>query len=89
MFNSIYLQIKFHVVLSTRSSDLNQGDSLFHRVKRDDYWNSQQYERDLEMQARKKHWRPIGRDGLSNIPTSITSTLHKPKAFWRSNNVGM
>ncbi|KAL4067952.1 SH2 domain-containing protein, partial [Scleroderma citrinum] len=44
----------FHVVLSTRSSDLSQGDSLFRRVKRDDYWNSQQYERDLEMQARKK-----------------------------------
>ena len=46
---------QFHVVLSTRSSDLNQGDSLVHRVKRDDYWNTQQYERDLEMQARKKH----------------------------------
>ena len=44
----------FHVVLSTRFTDLNQGDALFRRVKRDDYWNSQQYERDLEMQARKK-----------------------------------
>ena len=44
----------FHVILSTRFTDLNQGDSLFRRVKRDDYWNSQQYERDLEMQARKK-----------------------------------
>ena len=42
-------------MLSTRSSDLNQGDSLFRHVKRDDHWNTQQYERDLEMQARKKH----------------------------------
>lgn len=44
----------FQVTLSTRSIDLTQGDGLFRRVKRDDYWNTQQYERDLEMQARKK-----------------------------------
>ncbi|KAI6132188.1 SH2 domain-containing protein [Pisolithus croceorrhizus] len=44
----------FQVVLSTRSIDLTQGDGLFRRVKRDEYWNTQQYERDLEMQARKK-----------------------------------
>ncbi|KAI6150440.1 transcription elongation factor Spt6 [Pisolithus tinctorius] len=44
----------FQVTLSTRSIDLTQGDGLFRRVKRDEYWNTQQYERDLEMQARKK-----------------------------------
>ncbi|KIJ69294.1 hypothetical protein HYDPIDRAFT_172723 [Hydnomerulius pinastri MD-312] len=44
----------FEVELSIRPSDLNQGDGLFRRVKRDDYWNTQQCERDLEMQARKK-----------------------------------
>ncbi|KAF8844471.1 transcription elongation factor SPT6 [Paxillus ammoniavirescens] len=44
----------FGVELSIRPSDLNQGDGLFRRVKRDDYWNTQQCERDLELQARKK-----------------------------------
>ncbi|KAH7889357.1 SH2 domain-containing protein [Phlebopus sp. FC_14] len=44
----------FFVELSVRPSDLGPGDGLFRRVKRDDYWNTQQYERDLEMQARKK-----------------------------------
>ncbi|KAF8447735.1 SH2 domain-containing protein [Boletus edulis BED1] len=44
----------FYVELSIRPSDLNQGDGLFRRVKRDEYWNTQQYERDLELQARKK-----------------------------------
>ncbi|KAF9246316.1 SH2 domain-containing protein [Melanogaster broomeanus] len=45
---------QFSVDLSIRPSDLNQGDGLFRRVKRDEHWNAQQYERDLEMQARKK-----------------------------------
>ena len=46
---------QFRVMLSTRTSDPNQGDSLFCDVKQDDYWNSQQYECDLEMQAWKKY----------------------------------
>lgn len=45
---------QFYVELSIRPSDLNQGDGLFRRVKRDECWNTQQCERDLEMQARKK-----------------------------------
>jgi len=45
---------QFFVDLSVRPSDLGQGDGLFRRVKRDDHWNIPQFERDLEMQARKK-----------------------------------
>jgi transcription elongation factor SPT6 len=45
---------QFFVDLSVRQSDLNPGDSLFRRVKRDDHWNVPQFERDSEMQARKK-----------------------------------
>lgn len=45
---------QFYVELSIRPSDLVQGDALFRRVKRDEYWNTQQCERDLELQARKK-----------------------------------
>jgi len=45
---------QFYVQLSIRPTDLVQGDGLFRRVKRDEYWNTQQCERDLEMQARKK-----------------------------------
>lgn len=44
----------FRVLLSTRLTDLAQGDGLFRRVRRDEYWNTQQHERDLEIQARKK-----------------------------------
>jgi transcription elongation factor SPT6 len=45
---------QFFIDLSVRPSDLAPGDGLFRRVKRDDHWNIPQFERDLEMQARKK-----------------------------------
>jgi len=45
---------QFLVSLSVRPSDLHPGDSLFRRVKRDDHWNVPQFERDSDMQARKK-----------------------------------
>ncbi|OAX41960.1 transcription elongation factor Spt6 [Rhizopogon vinicolor AM-OR11-026] len=45
---------QFFVDLSVRQSDLKPGDTLFRRVKRDDHWNVAQFERDSEMQARKK-----------------------------------
>lgn len=45
---------QFFVKVSVRQSDLRAGDSLFRSVKRDDQWNLPQFERDSEMQARKK-----------------------------------
>ncbi|TFY57669.1 hypothetical protein EVJ58_g6888 [Rhodofomes roseus] len=44
----------FWVELSSRQSDLLQGDSQYRRVRHDERWNHQQYERDMELQARKK-----------------------------------
>lgn len=45
---------QFYVELSARPSDLAHGDDLFRRVKPDEHWNHQQYERDKDIQARKK-----------------------------------
>lgn len=45
---------QFFVKVSVRGSDLRAGDGLFRFVKRDDQWNLPQFERDSEMQARKK-----------------------------------
>ncbi|KAH7913720.1 SH2 domain-containing protein [Hygrophoropsis aurantiaca] len=45
---------QFFVELSARRSDLSPGDAPFRRVKRDENWNLQQYDRDLELQVRKK-----------------------------------
>ena len=42
------------VELSSRPSDVAAGDSQYRRVKPDDAWDHVQYDRDLEMQARKK-----------------------------------
>jgi len=47
-------QDQFFVELSSRSADVAAGDMNFRRVKHDDNWNHQQYDRDLDMQARKK-----------------------------------
>ncbi|KZT70155.1 transcription elongation factor Spt6 [Daedalea quercina L-15889] len=44
----------FWVELSSRPSDVSQGDSQYRRVRHDEHWNHQQYDRDLELQARKK-----------------------------------
>ncbi|TFY83720.1 hypothetical protein EWM64_g301 [Hericium alpestre] len=44
----------FFVELSSRPSDIATGDSQFRRVKHDEAWNHSQWERDKEMQARKK-----------------------------------
>ena len=44
----------FWVELSSRPNDLRQGDSQYRRVRHDEHWNHPQYERDLELQARKK-----------------------------------
>ncbi|KAA1471105.1 transcription elongation factor Spt6 [Dentipellis sp. KUC8613] len=44
----------FLIELSSRPTDVAAGDSQFRRVKRDDAWNHPQWERDKEMQARKK-----------------------------------
>lgn len=45
---------KFLVELSSRPTDVAAGDSQFRRVKHDDAWNHSQWERDKEIQARKK-----------------------------------
>ncbi|TBU50800.1 transcription elongation factor SPT6 [Dichomitus squalens] len=42
------------VELSALEADVSGGDSQFRRVKQDDAWNHHQYEKDSEMQARKK-----------------------------------
>src|SRR5882762_3621656 len=47
-------QDQFFVELSSRPSDVAAGDINFRRVKHDDNWNHQQYDRDVDMQARKK-----------------------------------
>ncbi|KAF7969884.1 hypothetical protein HWV62_25605 [Athelia sp. TMB] len=47
-------QDQFYVELSARPSDLTHGDDMFRRVKPDEHWNTQQYERDKDIQARKK-----------------------------------
>ncbi|EMD38273.1 hypothetical protein CERSUDRAFT_113442 [Gelatoporia subvermispora B] len=44
----------FWVELSSRPADVGAGDSQFRRVKHDDAWDHTQYDRDAEMQARKK-----------------------------------
>ncbi|KAH9935008.1 transcription elongation factor Spt6 [Fomitopsis serialis] len=44
----------FWVELSSRPSDVSQGDSQYRRVRHDERWNHQQYDRDMELQARKK-----------------------------------
>ncbi|KAI0082636.1 transcription elongation factor SPT6 [Panus rudis PR-1116 ss-1] len=44
----------FGVELSSRPGDVRQGDAQYRRVKHDDYWNVTQFERDMELQARKK-----------------------------------
>jgi transcription elongation factor SPT6 len=45
---------QFLVELSTRQTDVAQGDSAFRRVRHDEAWNQPKYERDLEIQARRK-----------------------------------
>lgn len=42
------------VDLSAREADVNAGDSQFRRVKHDEAWYHHQYDKDNEMQARKK-----------------------------------
>ncbi|KAI0748143.1 transcription elongation factor SPT6 [Daedaleopsis nitida] len=44
----------FSVELSACESDVNAGDSQYRRVKHDEMWNHPQFDRDTEMQARKK-----------------------------------
>ncbi|OSX65311.1 hypothetical protein POSPLADRAFT_1167539 [Postia placenta MAD-698-R-SB12] len=44
----------FWVELSSRPGDVGAGDSQFRRVKHDEAWNHAQYDRDMEIQARKK-----------------------------------
>ncbi|KAI0726619.1 transcription elongation factor Spt6 [Fomitopsis betulina] len=44
----------FWVELSSRPNDIRQGDSQYRRVRHDEHWNHPQYDRDLELQARKK-----------------------------------
>jgi transcription elongation factor SPT6 len=43
-----------YVELSSRPGDIQAGDSQFRRVKHDDKWDHQQFERDKEIIARKK-----------------------------------
>ena len=45
---------QFNVELSSRPADVGTGDAQFRLVKHDDYWNHAQFERDVELQARKK-----------------------------------
>lgn len=45
---------QFLVELSSRPADTIRGDIEFRRVKPDDYWNHTQFERDKDIQARKK-----------------------------------
>ena len=45
---------QFLVELSSRPQDVSSGDSQYRRVKEDKHWNNAQYDRDVEMQARKK-----------------------------------
>jgi transcription elongation factor SPT6 len=47
-------QDQFIVELSSRPADVAAGDTNFRRVKHDDNWNHQQYDRDLDLLARKK-----------------------------------
>lgn len=44
----------FWVRLSARQSDVAQGDSQYRRVRPDEYWDHSQYERDVDVQKRKK-----------------------------------
>lgn len=44
----------FYVELSARPSDVSVGDAQFRRVKHDEMWEHAQYDRDMEMLARKK-----------------------------------
>lgn len=45
---------QFFVELSSRATDLAAGDGQFRSIKHDDAWNHAQYDRDMEMLARKK-----------------------------------
>lgn len=47
-------QDQFSVELSSRSSDLSGGDGAFRRVRHDQCWDVTRYEKDVEIQARKK-----------------------------------
>ncbi|KAH9946100.1 transcription elongation factor Spt6 [Epithele typhae] len=44
----------FSAELSSREADVSGGDSQYRRVKHDDAWNHTQFDRDAEMQARRK-----------------------------------
>ncbi|KAI0065393.1 transcription elongation factor Spt6 [Artomyces pyxidatus] len=44
----------FFVELSSRPTDVQAGDSQFRRVKHDEAWNHSQWDRDKDMQERKK-----------------------------------
>lgn len=45
---------QFNVELSSRPADVNAGDAQFRLVKHDEFWNHAQFDRDMELQARKK-----------------------------------
>jgi transcription elongation factor SPT6 len=49
------------VELSSRVSDLTSGDTEFRRIKYDEHWDVQQYEKDRELLERKKRAEEIGR----------------------------
>lgn len=79
----------FSVELSAREADVSAGDSQYRRVKHDDNWNHAQFDRDAEMQARKKRAEVDKTRESSSIPTSITSTRTKPRLILRSNSAAM
>jgi transcription elongation factor SPT6 len=44
----------FLIELSTREHDLREGDYAARRIRPDEYWDMQRYEKDAEIQRRKK-----------------------------------
>lgn len=54
MSKHVFDRDEFVVSLSARPAELEGGDRIFRNVEKDSSWNEAQYDRDLEMLARKK-----------------------------------
>lgn len=61
MIEGVVIQVKidlaqdqFFVELSARPGDTKDGDAIYRRINHDEHWNHQQFDRDRDMQARKK-----------------------------------
>ena len=71
----------FTVELSARPSDVNPGDSQFRRVRHDDAWNHVQYDRDNDLQARKKRAEVDKTRRVIKHPNFHNFNMHQAEAY--------